>query len=97
MKRRSPGTGTEAPGEERYVTYVRRVALNVVAEDVAGGVLGKLASHDGAVIAYGDLLLVTDTGSNVQRMMRVLDQIDVAQPEDRVWFPSRCSTRRPPR
>ncbi len=71
--------------EERYVTYLRRVA-HVSAEEVASGVLSKLASHDGAVLAYGDLLLVTDTGLNVQRITRVLDEIDVARPQDRVWL-----------
>jgi general secretion pathway protein D len=74
-----------APPEERYVTYLRRVA-HVSADEVASGVLSKLASHDGAVLAYGDLLLLTDTGNNVQRLMRVLDEIDVAKPEDRVWL-----------
>jgi general secretion pathway protein D len=71
--------------EDRYVTYVHRVA-HVSAEEVASGVLSKLASHDGAIVPYGNLLLLTDTGSNVQRMMRVLDEIDVAQAEDKVWL-----------
>lgn len=74
-----------ATAEERYVTYLHRVA-HVSAEEVASGVLSKLASHDGAVLAYGDLLLVTDTGLNVQRIMRVLDELDVAKPQDRVWL-----------
>ncbi len=79
-------SGKDAPtGEERYVTYLRRVA-HVSAEEIASGVLSKLASHDGAVLTYGDLLLVTDTGVNVQRITRVLDEIDVAKPQDRVWL-----------
>ncbi|HEY8042100.1 MAG TPA: secretin N-terminal domain-containing protein, partial [Polyangiaceae bacterium] len=74
------------PGpEDRYVTYVHRVA-HVSAEEVAGSVLSKLASHDGAVIPYGNVILLTDTGTNVQRMMRVLDELDVAQAEDKVWL-----------
>jgi general secretion pathway protein D len=71
--------------EERYVTYVHRVA-HVSAEEVANGVLSKLASHDGAIVPYGNVLVLTDTGANVQRMMRVLDELDVAQAEDKVWF-----------
>ena len=71
--------------EERYVTYIHRLA-HVSADEVASGVLGKLASHDGAVITYGNVLLLTDTGPNVQRMMRVLDELDVAQAEDKVWL-----------
>src|SRR5262249_42015187 len=74
-----------ASGEERYVTYVHRVA-HVSADDVANAVLSKLASHDGAVIAYGGVLLLTDTEANVQRMLRVLGEIDIAQAEDKVWL-----------
>ncbi len=73
------------PAEERFITYVHRVK-HVSADDVASGVLSKLASHDGAVIAYGDVLLITDTATNVHRLMSVLDEIDVAQAEDKVWL-----------
>src|SRR5579883_2627981 len=59
----------DATAEERYVTYVHRVG-HVSAEEVTSGVLSKLASHDGAVIPYGNVLLLTDTGANVQRMLR---------------------------
>jgi general secretion pathway protein D len=76
--------GAVAP-EERFVTYVHRVA-HVSADEVASGVLSKLASHDGAVVPYGNVLVVTDTGANVHRMMRVLEELDVAQAEDKVWF-----------
>jgi general secretion pathway protein D len=71
--------------EERYVTYVHRVA-HVSAEEISSTVLSKLASHDGAVIPYGNVILLTDTGPSVQRMMRVLDEVDVAQPQDKVWL-----------
>jgi general secretion pathway protein D len=70
--------------EDRYVTYVHRVAH--VPGDEMAAVLAKLASHDGAVIPYGNVLLLTDTGASVQRMMRVLDELDVAQAEDKVWL-----------
>ncbi|MGH7294555.1 MAG: type II secretion system secretin GspD, partial [Polyangiaceae bacterium] len=70
--------------EDRYVTYVHRVA-HVPADEMAA-VLAKLASHDGAVIPYGEVLLLTDTGPSVQRMMRILDELDVAQAEDKVWL-----------
>jgi general secretion pathway protein D len=70
--------------EERYVTYVHRVS-HVPADEMAA-VLAKLASHDAAIIPYGNVLLLTDTGASVQRMMRVLDELDVAQAEDRLWL-----------
>lgn len=74
-----------APAEERFITYVHRVA-HVSADEVASGVLSKLASHDGSVIAYGNVLLITDTASNVHRLLQVLSEIDVAQAEDKVWL-----------
>ena len=70
--------------EDRYVTYVHRVSH--VPGDEMAAVLAKLASKDGAVIPYGNVLLLTDTGTSVQRMMRVLDELDVAQAEDKVWL-----------
>jgi general secretion pathway protein D len=74
-----------APPEERFITYVHRVA-HVSADEVASGVLAKLASHDGVVVAYGNILFITDTASNVQRLLRVLSEIDIAQAEDKVWL-----------
>lgn len=71
--------------DERYVTYIHTVS-HVSAEEIASSVLSKLASHDGAVIPYGRVILLTDTGPSVQRMMRVLDELDVAQPQDKVWL-----------
>jgi general secretion pathway protein D len=73
------------PAEERFVTYVHRVA-HVSAEDVASAVLSKVASKDGSVIPYGNVLLITDTSANVQRMIRILDEVDLAQAEDKLWL-----------
>jgi general secretion pathway protein D len=70
--------------EDRYVTYVHRVSH--VPSDEMAALLAKLASHDGAVLPYGNVLLLTDTGPSVQRMMRVLDELDVAQAEDKLWL-----------
>ena len=79
------GSHEAVPAEERFVTYVHRVA-HVSADEVVSSVLSKLASKDGSVLAYGSALIVTDTGTNVHRMMRVLEEIDVAQAEDKVWL-----------
>ncbi|HZU85600.1 MAG TPA: type II secretion system secretin GspD, partial [Polyangiaceae bacterium] len=79
------GPHEPTPAEDRFVTCVHRVA-HVSADQVATGVLSKLASHDGSVLAFGSALIVTDTGTNVRRMMRVLEDIDVAQAEDKVWL-----------
>ncbi len=79
------GPNDLVPAEARFVTYMHRVA-HVSADEIAQSVLSKLASKEGSVLAYGNVLILTDTGTNVHRMMRVLDELDVAQAEDKVWL-----------
>ena len=79
--------GEGATGEERYVTRVLRLH-HVNAEDIAASVLGKFATRDASVIAYapGNLVILTDTGENIRRMQRILEDVDVAAPGDKVWL-----------
>ncbi|WP_394850526.1 type II secretion system secretin GspD [Pendulispora brunnea] len=76
------------PAEDRYVTQVLRLK-SVRAEDVAEQVLSKFQSRDGSIVPYapGNLLIMTDTGSNLRRMMRLLEDIDVPNAsEDKLYF-----------
>ncbi len=75
----------DVPSEDRFVTLVHRVA-HAHADELATGVLTKLASREGQVLVYGGAIIVTDTGTNVRRMMQVLDELDVAAAEDLVWL-----------
>ncbi len=79
--------GEGATTEERYVTRVLRLH-HVSAEDIATGVLSKFTTRDAAVVPYapGNLLILTDTGENIRRMQRMLEDLDVAQPGDKVWL-----------
>lgn len=79
------GPSAAIPNEDRFITYVHKV-LHVRAEEIAAAVLSKMTSHDGSVLAYGDALIVTDTGQSVRRMMRVLEELDVAGVEDKLWL-----------
>jgi general secretion pathway protein D len=76
-----------ATSEERYVTRVLRLH-HVSAEDVAANVLSKFATRDAGVVPYapGNLLILTDTGENIRRMQHILEDVDVAQPGDKVWL-----------
>ena len=69
--------GQGGPGEDRYITRIHRLR-NVSAEEVAN-VLGHFKSKDGDIVVYGpgNLLIITDTGTNIQRMMRILEDVDV--------------------
>jgi general secretion pathway protein D len=79
--------GEDATSEERYVTRVLRLH-HVGVDDVAANVLAKFATRDGSIVPYapGNLVILTDTGENIRRMERILEDVDVAAPGDKVWF-----------
>jgi general secretion pathway protein D len=80
-------TGTGAlPGEDRYVTHIERVG-NVSAEDAAT-LLSRFKSQSGNVTAYAptNMLIITDTGANIRRMMRIMRAIDVPRTGEQVWI-----------
>jgi len=77
-----------APDEDRYVTQIQRLR-NLRAEDIAKDFLSKFQTRDGSIVPYGpgNLLIMTDTGSNIRRMMRLLEEIDVPSgAEDKLYF-----------
>jgi general secretion pathway protein D len=80
------GTATPVPGEERYVTRLYRLQ-HVDGTEVAT-LLGKFKSKDGDISVYGpgNLLIITDTGSNIQRMLRILEDVDVGGAGDQIYI-----------
>jgi general secretion pathway protein D len=77
----------DLPVEERYVTRIHRLA-HLSADEVASGVLSKLATKDASIIPYapGNLLIITETGANLRRMLEVLEAIDSAGEEDKLYL-----------
>ena len=73
--------------EERYVTRVHRLQ-HVLAEEVTASVLTKLQTRDGTIVPYapGNLLIITDTGRNIDRMLRILEDLDVGGAREQVWL-----------
>jgi len=78
--------GQGAPAEDRYVTRIHRLG-HVSAEEVAT-VLGHFKTKDGDITAYapGNLLIITDTGSNIRRMMQIVEDVDVGSAGDQIWI-----------
>jgi general secretion pathway protein D len=78
--------GQGSTGEDRYITRLHRLR-NVSADDVAN-VLGHFKSKDGDITVYGpgNLLIITDTGTNIQRMMHILEDIDIGGVGDQIWI-----------
>ncbi|OJY27966.1 MAG: type II secretion system protein GspD, partial [Myxococcales bacterium 68-20] len=80
------GTHEPASAEDRYITRMHR--LGHINADDAAAVLAKLKSKDADITVYGptNLLIITDTGTNIRRMMKVLEEIDEASTGDRIYF-----------
>jgi general secretion pathway protein D len=80
------GAGQGTPNEERYVTRIHRLAH--VSADDASAVLGHFKSKDGDLTVYGpgNLLIITDTGTNIRRMMQIVEDIDVGGVGDQIWI-----------
>src|SRR5262249_32020817 len=75
-----------APSDDRYITRLIRLQ-NVPAAEI-GGVLQKLRSKDGDVSWYDPTgtLIITDTASNVKRMMEVIHSLDMAGSGEKIWI-----------
>ncbi len=73
------------PAEDRYVTRLLR--LQHIDATEASTVLTKFKSKDGDITVYppGNLLIVTETGSNIARMMRILEEVDVGGAGEQLW------------
>jgi general secretion pathway protein D len=80
------GTGQAAPTEDRFVT--RMLRLQHAPADEIGNVLGHFKSKDGdiTVASSGNLLIITDTGANIRRMMQIVEEIDVGSAGDQMWI-----------
>ncbi len=77
--------GEPVPPSDRYVTRLYRMQ-NIGAEE-AMNLLNKFKSKEADVSIYapGQLLIITDTGSNVERMIRILEEIDIGGSSQSMW------------
>jgi general secretion pathway protein D len=75
----------ELPEGDRFITRLQRVA-SIPAEDAAS-LLERFKSGDGSITAYAptNMLIITDTGTNIRRMLRILEVIDVAATGEQIW------------
>ncbi len=67
------GPGSKAPNNDRYVTQLYRTKGET--KDVVD-LVNKLKSKQGSVDAVGDLLIITDTGASVRRLLKIVKQVD---------------------
>jgi general secretion pathway protein D len=80
------GEDSEVPTSETYVTrlvHVENVDPNEVAQ-----VLGRVKGEQGDIVVFApqNALIITDLGSNINRMMQILRQIDQPGLSEKVWI-----------
>lgn len=78
--------GSPTPAAERYVTRMHRVE-NLSAED-ASSLLERFKSSTGSIVAYAptNTLIITDTGVQIRRMLRLLEALDVPRTGEQIWI-----------
>lgn len=74
------------PPEDRFVTHLYRVNF-VSSEDVAS-LLGRFKSAEGNITAYAptNTLIITDTGNNIRRMLRIVEAVDIERGGEQLWI-----------
>lgn len=68
------GPGGRAPNNDRYVTQLYRVTSGNAPDIVK--LLDGLKSKQGSVDQIGELIIITDTGSSVGRLLKIVQQLD---------------------
>lgn len=78
--------GSPTPVADRFITRLHQLT-NLSAEDAAT-LLGRFKSSAGSVTAYApsNTLIITDTGRQIRRMLRLLENIDVPRTGEQIWI-----------
>ncbi len=78
--------GTPVPASDRYITRIHHLE-NVSAEDVTN-LLARFKSSVGNITSYGptNMLIITDTGAQIRRMLRLVDAIDLPRSGTQTWI-----------
>ncbi len=78
--------GAPVPESDSYVTRLYRLAH--ISPDEAVKVLSKFKSKEGDISTYtpGNLLIITDTGTQIARLVRLLEEVDVGGAGQQMWI-----------
>jgi len=78
--------GAPVPNSDSFLTRIYRTRY--VGADEASQLLMKFKSKEGDISTYpaGNLMMITDTGSQVRRMVRILEEIDVGGAGQQMWI-----------
>jgi general secretion pathway protein D len=78
--------GSPTSSSDRYITRIHHLE-NVSAEDVTT-LLGRFKSAAGNITSYGptNMLILTDTGAQIRRMLRLIGAIDIPRSGTQTWI-----------
>jgi len=78
--------GSATPSSDRYITRIHHLE-NVSADDVTS-LLGRFKSASGNITSYGptNMLIITDTGAQIRRMLRLVAAIDLPRSGTQTWI-----------
>lgn len=78
--------GSPTPVADRFITRLHQLT-NLSAEDAAT-LLGRFKSSAGSVTAYApsNTLIITDTGRQIRRMLRLLENVDLPRTGEQIWI-----------
>jgi general secretion pathway protein D len=74
------------PETDAYVTRLYR--LKSVSANEVSNLLMKFKSKEGDITVYepGGLIIITDTGAHVRRLIRLIEEVDVGSASARMWI-----------
>lgn len=74
------------PATDAYVTRLYR--LKSVSPNEVANLLSKFKSKEGDITVYepGGLLIITDTGVHIRRLIRLIEEVDVGSASARMWI-----------
>ncbi len=80
------GPDADVPTDDQLITRLVRLE-NVPVADVAG-ILGALKTANGDIQQYAptNTLIITETGANLSRLLRILGELDIPGMGEKVWI-----------
>ncbi len=78
------GDDANAPNSDRFVTQLVRVKHGSAKE--IGDVLNVLRSKQGSVEIVGNLLIITDKGSSIRKLEKIVSELDVPAGTEKIFF-----------
>jgi general secretion pathway protein D len=74
------------PETDAYVSRLYR--LKSVSANEVSNLLSKFKSKEGDITVYepGGLIIITDTGAHVRRLIRLIEEVDVGSASARMWI-----------